>query len=97
MNYDLIFLYNENKIVAPAALFLAPSSSKACKHHHSDSVLQFNWKDYVTTQYVCFPAFCLFVHQDGFVEEVLVIVDFGGSGRKNNYGRKKKKQTVPLK
>lgn len=56
VNYDLIFLYNENKIIASEALFLAPSSFKACKHYHFDSVLQFNWKDYVTTRYVCFPA-----------------------------------------
>lgn len=49
VNYDLIFFYKENKIIAPEALFLAPSSFKACKHYHFDSVLQFNWKDYVTT------------------------------------------------
>lgn len=91
VNYDLIFLYNENKIIAPEALFLAPSSFKACKHYHFDSVLQFHWKDYVTTSCVCFPAFCLFVRQDGFVE-VLTIVDFGGSGRKNNYEKKKSRQ-----
>lgn len=37
---------------------------------------------------------CLCVRQDVFVE-VSVIVDFGGSGRKNNHERKR--QTVPLK
>lgn len=49
VNYDLIFLYNKNKIIAPEALFLAASSFKACRHYHFDSVLLFNWKDYVTT------------------------------------------------